>query len=312
MENIVTFAPSNIAIRMEVDRRRELLAELELDDTFLTRQESQKEEEVMFNPFQSRDFIIIILELCPPESLSKLYRTNKYIRSIIAENPKYLQTISEYKYHVVSIKYENLLKAYKAREDVLLSLHTGISKAIKEEEDYKNSMFDSIQDFSMTNSYLGYRNHKLKQSFFMPHVQPKATIGTAVKPSYDLDQIHQKPEETKSPIAQEKEPYLDDLYERQKLASLQSLIEHQKKIERDLPLWSERKTSKHGLRKSSHYTDDTDFELQFRKMKIKKEEEINKRKIDLLKAHEVDIKGIECLSIFDDKESTVTDVIDAF
>ena len=308
----MSFTPSNIALRMEVDRRRELLAELELDDTFLSRQENEEEEETKFNPFQSRDFIIIILELCPPESLSKLYRTNKYIRSIIAENPKYLQTISEYKYHVVSVKYENLLKAYKAREDVLLSLHTGISKAIKEEEDYKSSLLDSIQDFSMTNSYLGYRNHKMKQSFFKPHAQPRATIGNAVKPTYDIDQIHQKPEEVKTAIAQEKEPYLDDLYERQKLASLQSLIEHQKKIERDLPLWSERKTTKHGLRKSCNYEDETDFELQFKKMKIKKEEEINKRKIDLLKAHEVDIKGIECLSIFDDKESTVTDVIDAF
>lgn len=34
--------------------------------------------------------------------------------------------------------------------------------------------------------------------------------------------------------------------------------------------------------------------------------------MELIKAHEVDIRGIECLNIMDDRESSVTDVIDAF
>ena len=37
-----------------------------------------------------------------------------------------------------------------------------------------------------------------------------------------------------------------------------------------------------------------------------------KRKYELIKAHEVDIQGIECLNVFDDKDSTITDVFDVF
>lgn len=48
------------------------------------------------------------------------------------------------------------------------------------------------------------------------------------------------------------------------------------------------------------------------KMQEERMMKIQERKMSLIKAHEVDIKGIECLNVFDDKESTVGDVFDAF
>ena len=60
--------------------------------------------------FYDIDFILIILELSPADTLFKLYRSNKYIRGIIQENNKYLVMISEFKYQTVSQKYESLMK----------------------------------------------------------------------------------------------------------------------------------------------------------------------------------------------------------
>lgn len=92
-----------MAYILEIDRRRELIAALRLDDSLLDRPEETQNEtqDVKFNPFHSNDFIIIILEWCPPETLAKLNRTNKYIRSIISENAQYLIQISEFKYKTV-------------------------------------------------------------------------------------------------------------------------------------------------------------------------------------------------------------------
>ena len=56
MDNLAIITPTNIAIRMEIDRRRELLAELNLDDSMLSNNESEEEEE-KFNPFAHKGML---------------------------------------------------------------------------------------------------------------------------------------------------------------------------------------------------------------------------------------------------------------
>lgn len=309
MENIVSLTPTNIAIRLEIDRRRELLADLNLDDNMLNRPEEsvEEQEDEEMNPFQNRDLIIVILELCPAETLNKLYRSNKYIRSIISENEQYLTVISEHKYQVVWGKYENLIKAYKAREDVILSLHSGISKVVQKEEQMQKEMLDSLTDMQINRSLMELK--KTSRMMLIPGSNLQ-TIAGAVVESCELPQ--QNLEEPAVQIKEEIVPDLDDSFERQKLASLQSLIEHQKKIERDLPVYTERNAGKFRANKFKSYDDEVDLEQQFKQRQRKRLSEVQKRRIELLKVHEVDLRGIQWLSVCDDDQSTPFDVFDAF
>lgn len=199
------------------------------------------------------------------------------------------------------------MQAYKAREDILLSLHTGISKVIQEEEDRSSNLYNSLNSCFMSTSFLGYKRNMTLQKLFSGSRSklqtPRLSTPNEPKIATSNDDITVIP----------KEPEMDDLFERQKLASLQTLIEHQKKIEKELPIYYERRLTKNKKRKpASVNLDENSFERQFKLRQERRQEEINKRKLDLIKAHEVDIRGIEFMSICDNKESTVTDVIDAF
>lgn len=277
MERARPFTPRNIAIRMEVDRRRELLASIDfVDNIFMNQEEEPEEIEEKFNPFLHRDFIIIILEFCTPDSLSKLNRINKDIRSIISENQKYLTTIAEFKYRVVSYKYEKLMQAYKVREDVLLSLHSGISKAINEEEENQNSLRDAVNELYLKGQFIGQKRTPISASIFLPNSQKYGKFGnTLTTPS---PQMPSKVLEEEKITAVPKEPELDDIFERQKLANLERLREHQEKIEKELPLYYERKAKKHNFirPKPKIDLDETKFERHYRLMKEKQQDETNK------------------------------------
>lgn len=141
----------------------------------------------------------------------------------------------------------------------------------------------------------------------------KNTIGGTVNVEVQLEkEMEQESRNESSLKVQEKEPELDDVFERRKLASLHSLMEHQKRIERELPVYAERNKEGNKLKKHINYEDESDLERHFELMQKKREMEIIKRKRDLIKAHEVEIMSIQCMDIFDDKESSVTEVIDAF
>ena len=294
--------------KMEVDRRRALLAELNLDDSMLTHRDEENEKDEEFNPFHSRDFIIIILELCPPETLSKLYRANKYIRQIISENQKYVALISEHKYKVVWLRYENLLRAYKVREDMILTNYTGIGKAIQEEKKHREELYESINDLSFSN--FEYSTNRNRHRFLIPRTGRDHSIGNIVNNALNIDQLQRNAATPRHERI--KEPDLDDIFERQKLEALQGIIEHQKKMEIEHPTFNERQ---HGINSFTNVniTDVEDqFQQQLERRKKRKHEQINQHKMELIKAHEVEIKSIECLSIFEDKESSLGDVINAF
>jgi hypothetical protein len=144
-------------------------------------------QDVRFNPFHSRDFIIVILEWCPPETLSKLNRSNTYIRGIIAEKSNYLIQISEFKYKTVCGKYENFMKAYKAREDTLLSIHLGFNKFIQDEDESTDEVMSRINTSYMTNNYMGYRANKTRDALNIPKPAITESIGSLFKPTYDID-----------------------------------------------------------------------------------------------------------------------------
>jgi len=228
---------------LEIDRRRELIAALQIDPAMLGEEDQEeKEEEDRFNPFHHKDFIIMILEWAPPDVLHKLYRANKYIREVIQESKNYVLLIAEFKYQTVCNKYEHLLKAYKAREDALHSFHMGISKAIKEEEEKRDTMLNKINNLGLSNNYLGYKLSKARAGFINDSINEEAKIPEPV-PVYNIDDPSIKFEEHKSKELKEKaepEPDLDDEFERKKLASLQDLYAYQKKIELSMPLYQER------------------------------------------------------------------------
>ena len=320
-----------MAYILEIDRRRELIATLQLDDTILSNQNEQEneEEETKFNPFQHRDFIIVILEWCCPEALSKLYQCNKFVRSIIAEQKDYIVKIENYKYQSVCSKYETLLKAYKAREDVLLSAHLGIKKAIEREEENQTENYNQFNNLTLASSYLGYRANKARYAFggVMPEtvqegqgsLNETAPSARNPKPVFNLETNQMERNNTRR---SEEDSPLDDTFERQKLANLRALYQHQRRIEEELPTLKERVRRQKKIRKPEKlkkYKSEVDLENNFMRMQQKRHQlieqrqsELNQKSLRLLKAHEVDLQGIQCMSIMDNKNSSMTDVIDAF
>ena len=293
---------------MEVDRRRALLAELNLDDSMLTQRDEEEEKEEKFNPFDSRDFIIIILEFCPSETLSKLYRINKYMRQIISEFQNYVAMISEHKYKVVCLKYENLMRAYKVREDMILTSYAGIGRAIDEEKKNRDELYDSINDLAFSN--FEYNTHRNRNKFLIPRTGRDHSIGNIVNNAINIDHIG--PNTTTSFQEKFKEPDLDDIFERQKLDALQRIVEHQKKMENDFPTLNERQNGQNSFTNLNVAEAEDQFQQQLERRKKRKSDQINQHKMELIKAHEVEIKSIECLSIFEDRESSLGDVINAF
>ncbi|CAI2372048.1 unnamed protein product [Moneuplotes crassus] len=321
---------------LEIDRRRELIAALQIDPNMLNdidrdnnNGDNDSSLDYNFNPFDNKDFILMILEFCSPEVLHKLYRASKYIRKVIASNKDYLIAISEYKYTVVSSKFEYLIKAYKAREDSILAFQMGVNKAIhQEDEDEEHNA--SLGTLSMGSNYINYKLNKAKSLYAFPIVRPNTAS-------------HQNQEETKLPRQDvptqsfqnnsnsrnsprssqnrqlSQEEYLDDVFERQKLASLQNLMEIQKKAEQEFPVYSERqrKKSRRVKRKKSLNADSLEREyqiIQYKRQRLinKRKEELNQKSLDLIKAHEVDIRGIDFMRICDDKDTSIPEVIDAF
>jgi hypothetical protein len=275
-----------MAYILEIDRRRELIAALRLDDSMLDRSgEIQNEtQDVKFNPFHSNDFIIIILEWCPPETLSKLYRTNKYIRSIIAENSQYLIQISEFKYRTVRLRYENLMKAHKAIIFMTPQRSSRISKAIREEDDSTSDVMNRINNLSMANNYMGYRANKYQSVLNIPETAQTENIGRILKPAYDIDNLDKTPS-LRNNSEEDKEPDLDDLFERRKLESLKALhhniTQHQMRVKKELPVLNERQSKKKKFKKSSSFKSELDLELNFKDMQTKRQSMIDQRQDEL-------------------------------
>mmetsp|Transcript_31875 Transcript_31875/g.28224 ORF Transcript_31875/g.28224 Transcript_31875/m.28224 type:complete len:258 (-) Transcript_31875:25-798(-) len=192
----------------------------------------------------------------------------------------------------------------------------GVSKAIKDEEERSEALMHKINNLGLVNNYMGYKLHKARADFIRNQKQQNTLPEP--KPLIDIE------EETKNfggktKVNTDREPDLDDYFERQKLASLKSLLDHQQRAEKDFPLYAERQNKKTKKHKKKPLDSEQQLERQFQRMQdrrkqliINREEELNQRSLDLIRAHEVDIRGIECLSILGDKESSVGESIDAF
>lgn len=156
---------------------------------------------------------------------------NTYIRGIIKEMPAYLVVISEYKYQVVTSKYESLVKgtllrlnilAYKIREDLLLKINKGLSKAIEEEEKSKEEQSRLINEIKMGRPKVRMGGVKRNEIFMGLHTQ-SGTIASLVN---DNIAPQQETRRTKDDSQVSLDYPLDVLSEQDKLKSLQSNVEN--------------------------------------------------------------------------------------
>lgn len=211
------------------------------------------------------------------------------------------------------------MKAYKAREDTLLSVHLGISKAIREEDDNTADVMNRINNLSMANNYIGYRANKYQTVLNIPKNAHSENIGRILKPTFDIDNLEEHPA-VRNKNEEDKEADLDDLFERRKLESLKalqtpmskscitldnihhSITQHQMRVKREMPVLNERQSKKKKVKKPNPLKSELDLELHFKDMQAKRQlmidrrqDELHRESLELIKAHEVDIRGIECL-----------------